>query len=362
MSLNWLFATGFRNLIDTQLELKPGINLLFGENGSGKTSLLESAYFLSSARSFRTTLHDPLIQRGQDGCLVRGELERQGRTWRVGITRDRSGERQIRINDESCQKASELASLLPTLVLSPESLDMLLGPPEQRRRFLNWGLFHVEPGFTVRWEEANRALRQRNRILREGISTPTELNAWSIQLAGLAEGLDLARGLYIEQYRPVFLEVVSQLSGMSGVSLEYHRGWGEDTTLLEVYERDAESDKKRGFTQKGFQRADVRITINGQPAVKVCSRGELKALVWAMILAQGAVANQQEDRETLYLIDDLASEFDVDHRRRVGDYLAATGKQVLLTGVEKKALMASCDGKFERLFHVEQGRAKVREN
>lgn len=361
MSLNWLYATRFRNLVDLRLDLSPGINLVYGANGSGKTSLLEAAYFLSSARSHRTIMQDPVIQRGKDDCLVRGELFQGSRTWLVGIARNRSGERQIRLNGEDCARASELAQLLPTLVLGPESVDLLIGPPDGRRRFLNWGLFHVEhsheqESFTRIWEEANRCLRQRNRLLREGISDRAELVTWSEQLASVSEGLDQRRTEYMASFAPIFARVAAEICDFGEIDIHYQRGWEQGAKLSEIYEKEAENDEKRGFTQKGFQRADVRITVNGQPAVKVCSRGELKALVWSMVLAQGALpATTTERSRTLYLIDDLASEFDAEHRSRVGNYVAQTGNQVLLTGVDLGALEASCGGQHSAMFHVKHG-------
>ena len=352
MSLNRLYATRFRNLNDTFIDLGPGINLICGENGSGKTSLLEAAYFLSSARSFRTLSFDPVIQQGADDCLVRGELTRGPQHWQIGVSRSLGGSRDIRVNGEACARASELAELLPTLVLGPESVDLLLGPPESRRRFLNWGLFHVEQDFTSLWGVANRCLRQRNYLLREGDSQSRTFMTWSAQLAESARRIDLARAQYMEKYRPVFRSVVQSVCQNDDVDIIYHRGWPDKADIADIYEREAESDKKRGFTQKGFQRADVRITVNNLPATKVCSRGELKALVWSLILAQGSLNGEQN---TLYLIDDLASEFDADHRRRMGGFLAGTASQVLLTGVERQALLDSCESNQTRLFHVKHG-------
>ena len=186
MSLKWLEARHFRNLAHISLDLDPGLNLLFGENGSGKTSLLESSYFLSTARSFRDTGLDPVIQRGAQDCLLRGKIQVGRMEHHIGISRGRGGSREIRINSQTTKKASELARLLPTLILGPHTVDLLIGSPTLRRRFLNWGLFHVKPkregsalsnssfmaegtsssDFSVNWEEANRSLRQRNLLLR----------------------------------------------------------------------------------------------------------------------------------------------------------------------------------------------------
>tara|TARA_B110000503_G_scaffold76136_1_gene117524 strand:- start:30 stop:1160 length:1131 start_codon:yes stop_codon:yes gene_type:complete len=376
MSLKWLEARRFRNLTHISVDLDPGLNLLFGENGSGKTSLLESSYFLSTARSFRDTAFDPVIQRGAEDCLLRGRVQVGGVEHHIGIGRDRGGIRQIRVNNEATKRTSELARLLPTLVLGPHSVDLLLGSPTLRRRFLNWGLFHVKPGqvgsdFSLKWEEANRCLRQRNLLLRQHAARPgrlnlAELETWSERLAVYANQIDLQRSRYVELYRPVFAEIVMRLAGIKEVTFDYSRGWSKEVDLLDIYLREADIDQKRGFTQKGFQRADVRITVAGQPAGKVCSRGELKSLVWAMILAQGSLAREngitEGGRGTLYLVDDLASELDAEHRRRVCEFLVETGQQVLLTGVEEKPLLAACNNQYGRLFHVKHGEVQVQEH
>ena len=391
MSLKWLEARHFRNLTHISLDLDPGLNLFFGENGSGKTSLLESSYFLSTARSFRDTGLDPVIQRGAQDCLLRGKIQVERMEHHIGISRGRGGSREIRINSQTTKKASELARLLPTLILGPHTVDLLIGSPTLRRRFLNWGLFHVKPeragsalsnssvmvegssssDFSVNWEEANRSLRQRNMLLRRyAINSDAgnlkELEAWSDRLATYANQIDLQRTRYVELYRPVFNEIVQQLLGMEEVAFDYFRGWHQEADLMDIYLKEADLDQKRGFTRKGFHRADVRITISGQPAAKVCSRGELKSLVWAMILAQGALASDIGTSEgaarTLYLVDDLASEFDEEHRRRVCKFLVETGQQVLLTGVEEKPLLAACKNQYGRLFHVKHGEVEVQEH
>jgi len=385
MSLKWLEASHFRNLTHMSIDLDPGLNVIFGANGSGKTSVLEAGYFLSTARSFRDAVIGTVIQRGAGACILRGKAELGRLEHHVGITRDLEGNREIKINSEITKRSSELARLLPTQVLGPHSVDILLGSPSLRRRFLNWGLFHVKPGpagfaggtagmsfsdFSVKWEEANRCLRQRNLLLRRHAQSPgsrnqRELETWSNLLANHANQIDQQRTQYVDLYRPLFAEVVGKLAGIEGVRFDYYRGWNREADLRDIYLKESDLEKKRGFTQKGFQRADVRITVCGQPAAKVCSRGELKLLVWAMVLAQGALAAEigkaGGSGGTLYLVDDLASELDAQHRKRVCKFLLETGQQVLLTGVDEKTLLAACDNQYGRLFHVKHGQVEVQE-
>ncbi len=359
MSLVRLGATRFRNLQDVSLNPSPGINLLVGDNGSGKTSLLEAAYFLTSARSFRDVSSEPLISRDAEDCLVTGLVEDRGVQFSLGIHRSRDGDRDIRINGEKAGKASSLARLLPVQVLGPDSVDLLLGPPTLRRRFLNWGLFHVEPSFQNGWEEANRCLKQRNLMLRQAIQDEVAMRSWTDLLVQQAVRIDAQRSDYMSRIEPVFREISERLLQMDEVGIQYFRGWDRDRELSDVYHADIEMDKKRGYSQKGFQRADVRITVGGQPAAKVCSRGELKSLVWSLMFAQGELiqtyGESDSRQDMLYLIDDLASEFDSEHRQRVCQFLADTGQQVLLTGVDGELLLEALEGKCDRMFHVKHG-------
>ncbi len=354
MSLEWLEIQRVRNISRANLELSPGVNLLHGKNGSGKTSVLESAYFLASSRSFRRNMNTAMIQQGMQDCLVVGRGRQGEALYQMGVQRNRKGERDIKINGDSVTRATELARIMPTLQLGPESVDLLLGSPAMRRRFLNWGVFHMEHHFSTLWDAANRSLRQRNLALRAGACPALE--TWSVQLAHQAEKLDQARASYTARYEPVFQSLVAEILGLDGVKFEYYRGWEAGASLVEIYADDLAGDIKKGHTQKGFQRADVRIEIDGQPAVSRCSRGELKALVWSLVLAQGSQLQTQQHQEILYLVDDLAAEFDLEHRRRIVKFLSGTDNQVLLTSIDRDALIAACDGVETRMFHVKQGK------
>ena len=355
MTLTSLEISQLRNISQAKLALSPGFNLIHGPNGSGKTSLLEAASLLFTARSFRNSNLAQVIQHEADACLVRGEMTQAGQQYRIGLQRDRNGNRDIRINEETVKKGSELARLLPVLVLAPDSVDLLLGPPANRRRFLNWGVFHVKHQFGRLWEEATRSLMQRNRLLRQGRPADAEMRVWTDQLVEQAEAVDEARASYVADYEPIFAEVAEKIAGISDIQLQYDRGWGVDQPLTVVYESQLDDDLKKGYTQHGFQRADVKINISGQSADKICSRGELKSLVWAMILAQGRLAKSGHQQHGLYLVDDLAAEFDAEHRQRVCEYLLDTGEQVLLTGMEREVLEVACGGQFKAMFHVKHG-------
>jgi DNA replication and repair protein RecF len=359
MSLSRLSIQNVRNIESSSLELGPAVNVVCGDNGSGKTSILESIYFLGSTRSFRSASVEPLINRDADCCLVRGELAGGAS---LAVERSRSGKRQLRLSGEAVKRTSELARALPVLALGPESVNLLLDGPEQRRKFLNWGVFHVEhsQSFQGLWESGLRSLRQRNHLLRRrrdqrhGISpvknqeSEQELQSWTQSLVTASEAIHSRRERYFTELRQVFLENCRELTEIQEVTLDYEKGW--QGGLVETLDADFVQDIKRGYTHKGFQRADVKIRIKGDDVAKVCSRGELKVLSWALIISQGDLL----EHEVIYLVDDLMSELDDIHRRRICNHLEDRQRQVVVTGIDSDPLVSFWQSE-PRLFHVKHG-------
>jgi DNA replication and repair protein RecF len=362
MSLGRLGISNIRNIKSATIELDPGINLFIGANGSGKTSLLEAVYFLGSGRTFRSSSVDPLISRGEAACTVHGVLfAPHGRKTSLGVQRNRDGQREIKINGEPGDRASLLARSLPTLVLGPNTVELLTGPPPNRRRFLNWGVFHVEPSFGDLWGQANRCLRQRNELLRKPGVNKRELAVWNSQLAELADALHHQRADYFTSLASRFAEVSARLSGLAGVTCRYHKGWEGEGGLGPVLARQADSDIQRGYTQSGHHRADLRLRLGTEGVATVCSRGELKILAWALVLSQGTVFMEKTGANLVYLVDDLSSELDAGHRAQVCEFLAAAGSQVLVTAIDREQFEKSWQTVRPRLFHVEHGGFSVEE-
>ncbi len=352
MRLVQLEVSGIRNLSRFSLTLDPQLNLLIGPNGSGKTSLLESVHILGSTRSFRHMSMDSVIARDAEQCVVIGIVDDGSSQIRIGVQRARHGERVIKINGEEVRRATELASLLPIQVLGADTVNLLLGTPAVRRRFLNWGLFHVEPEFGNVWEGANRCLKQRNEVLKHQ-GSDEELQVWTNELITYSVQLDKYRCEYMARYNTIFRDICTQLLDMEGIDCHYVRGWRDDQELVETYEKGLTLDRKRGFTQRGFHRADVRIGVNGEDASQVCSRGELKVLCWTMAIAQGQLLTRSQDRHLLYLVDDMEAELDSRYSQRIADFLLSMDVQILATGIDYE------EGVWRhnqlKMFHVEHG-------
>lgn len=359
MQIQRLQVTNVRNLSRVSLPLQ-AINIFYGANGSGKTSLLEAVHLLLMGRSFRQTQLRPVLKDGEDQSVVYAELiSPQSSRFTLGLSRQRDGSKPtIKLNGESLNLLSELVKVAPVQVLSADSFEMLVGGPANRRRFLDWGLFHVEPEFYPAWRLAQRALKQRNSLVRHGKINRDELQLWTREYARYGEQVDRLRQSYVEKLLPVCRAIVSsvlpQLEG--GLEIVYARGWPKELGLGDALDQGLDSDLQQGHTRLGPHRADLRVTAGQYSAVDVLSRGQLKMLVASLYLAQAELLQFRVGKRSIFLVDDLAAELDDAHRRRFCAELERLEVQVLATSIRLNELV-DCWARPEQIqvFHVEHG-------
>lgn len=355
---------GVRNLVSGRLELDADVCLFTGSNGSGKTSVLEAVWMLASGRSFRTRALRSVISYDSDELTVAGQVVRTGGgRERIGVTRRRDGSTDLRVAGERVGATSELARRLPVQLVNPESIELVVGAPAVRRRFLDWGTFHVEHDFLDVWKRFQRALAQRNALLRQvgrAGGRDEEFEFWEALFAETALRLHQQRTDYIELLVRPLQENLAKLGGNPDIRVRYQAGWDalddEAALRLRLAEQRA-GDRELGYTRGGPQRADLKLQINGRGAADALSRGQQKVLACALLLAQGQVFADQTGTRSVYLVDDLPAELDRVHRVRMGRALAALPAQVLVTAVQADLVLDGLAAERPvRMFHVEQGR------
>lgn len=356
MHLGNVSFSGVRNLDPTSLECHPGANIIYGANGSGKTSLLEALFLLGRGRSFRHRDLRLVISRDVDELVVSAKIlnPNTDSTHQLGVSRSSKGGFEARCNGKSLASAAELAVELPIQLVDAHSFSLLEGGPLQRRQFIDWGVFHVEHGFANLWKRFQKALKQRNQLLRHARIDEESLMLWSKELAPLNEMITEQRKDYLEQLQQYIAPLVGVLDGLGEVSLEYNQGWQEGASLLDVFEADRDRDITTGTTAHGAQRADIKLLVDGELAADSLSRGQSKLLVYALKLAQAAHFKAVSGNSCVFLLDDLPAELDANNCRDVLEYLNSLDCQYFVTGVDKEDFegVAKEDAK---LFHVEHG-------
>ncbi|BFM18954.1 DNA replication/repair protein RecF [Gilvimarinus japonicus] len=359
MSLSRLIVQNLRNLLSVDIEPSPDVNLIFGKNGSGKTSILEAIHVLSLGRSFRGHKFKALINEHHPAMTVFGRVDDSGGDIPIGVSRSRSGDATFKAHGQAVGSLAELAGLLPLQVINADAFLLLEGSPSVRRQFLDWLVFHVEPGFFSTWKAAQRCLKQRNTILRRDRIEGSELQVWERELVAVSERMASMRLRAFEAFSEVFHQLIDEFVMAEGLTLSLYRGWEKDKGYAEVLSETLERDSRLGFTGSGVHRCDIRIRIKGHAAADVLSRGQQKLLVCAMKITQGVVFAKLTDRRCIYLVDDLPAELDEEHRQLLVDWLHKLETQVFITGVEQDALLQPWHQKPDReikLFHVEQGK------
>ena len=348
--LTRLTLRDFRCFASLELDPTPGANLILGDNASGKTSLLEAIFFLSRGRSFRTSKADNLVRQGADGFLISALSSDSSGTVPLGLARQ-GGALEARISGTPAQSLADLTERLPVQLLDSSCHQLIEGGPRHRRQFLDWGVFHVEPGFLPVWRRYQRALKQRGVLLRQH-AAESLVRTFEPELASAGMLLDQYRRDYLAQLEPTALAWASRLLGPMDISLHYLRGWGEGKTLEEALVGNRNVDRDQGMTRYGPHRAELAVGLDGLPAQQQVSRGQQKVLAGALLLAQAAHLRQATGRQCVLLLDDLAAELDANHVGRLLELVRETGGQVFLSSVEKSRLPA---WEGARLFHVEHG-------
>jgi DNA replication and repair protein RecF len=342
--------TGFRGLADGTIDPDPCLNLIHGDNAAGKTSLIEAIYCLSRARSFVTHRTRRVIANGQTVAVVNGRIGVGGQLYRLGV-QHQQGDTRVRLNGADTSALSESAWLLPTQVVNTEVQRLLTDGPDGRRAFLNWGVFHVKPGYRADWRRYRRALQQRNAALKTGNS---QLSAtWEPEMAEAGRRVDDQRRAFLAQLEPICQRLWHRWLPDRSIEWRLRSGWPDGTPLDEILDRNRHRELAQGHGLYGPHRADLRVLADGVDATAQLSRGQQKLLVTAMRLALTELWSAQGSGRPLLLLDDLPAELDAGHRRALLDYLRSTPAQCFVTAIDPEGLPMGDRGRW---FHVEQGR------
>ncbi len=357
LAIQRLAITNVRNLKQVDLTPAPGINVFTGANGAGKTSLLEAIHILSRGRSFRTRKINDWITRGEPTSRVVAQIslnETPEKLTRLGLERDRNHWR-ARINGESTSRFGDLSRELPLIVFEPNAHDLINGAPEQRRTFLDWGVFHVEQQYLQVWRRYQRSLRQRNVAIREHAAKQV-IQSLTPGIVQAAQALDEMRHRFFAELQQAYSELTEQLEAdIPAVSINYHRGWPAEQSLYELLEKELVKDMESGYTRFGPHRADIGMQHEQRQLRGWLSRGQQKLMALLMLLSQHETWKTSNQIIPIILLDDLYSELDEMHNQKVLNLLAESRTQVWITTADGRSLTESAG----KVFHVEQGQVQV---
>lgn len=347
-----LRVQSLRNLERLRLETDASTILLTGVNGAGKTTLLEAIYLLARGKTFRGTKAGPLCTVGEQKTRIKGlfiwpERERLA----IVFERDHSGSKRV-FEPSGWLESAEFPLPLQVKLLSENAQILLDGEPDLRRRFLDWNVFHVEPGFGRVHKDFRRVLIQRNAAIR---SKSGSRDLWDTTFVQYGEALEGYRRAFVDAWRTAFLEMCRAFAFLAECDIRYRRGWPEESTLSESIQDYRAREYERGFTLTGPSRADFYIERDSHRVG--LSRGQAKVTVALLQLAAERVHLASGRPPAMFLLDDLEAELDTDTAARLWSVFCSTASQIVITRVAAKPDSGVLGGiRSIDMFHVEHGR------
>lgn len=341
MRLNSLTVENYRNI--KAAEMYPGTELtvICGDNGQGKTNLLEAVWLMTGSKSFRGSKDAELIRREEAFAILQGQVEDSAgkqddvRIAIGGLNSQRPG-RTAKLNGVEKGRASVLAGLFTAVVFHPGHLTLVKGPPEGRRKFLDAALCQLYPGYLTVYRRYLRALTQKNSLLKKydvmGGSVDDILDTLNVELARAGEEIQTRRLAYLEKLVPLAVAEYEALSrGAEKLTVTYESKT-EPGRLHEELCAHRATEIRAGFSLLGPHREDVEIRLDGAPAKVYASQGQQRSAVLSLKLAEAAAAADIAGEHPVMLLDDVLSE--LDENRRAYLLTRVTGKQTFVTSCD----------------------------
>ena len=336
MYITNLRLQNFRNIHNQEFNFNHNINFIIGKNGSGKTSILESIYFLSHSRSFRSSQLNRIINHDADEFIIFTKTISSNETT-ISLSRKKNGNNISKLNSETQKNHAEITRNLPIQLMNPEAFNLINSGAKQRCKILDWGAFYIDKTFLKIWQQTKFLIKQRNSALKQNYPY-TYIKAIDKKLNEFGNILDIKRKIYFSKLKPKIYEILAQFNPNLKLDMDYYRGWNDNKDLHQVLEESFNSDNKYNVTNHGPHKADILLTINNKPIQDIFSRGQQKLLICAIKLAQGEIHNLENENKCIYLIDDITSELDNTHTQTFFDYLKKLKSQVFITTTEKSKI------------------------
>ena len=283
MMITDLSTHAFRGLTDQQLNFSPGFNVFVGQNGSGKTSVLEGLHYVCTQKSFRTSKPAYLIQEGKDQLTLRAGFSIDEQVEKVAYQRDRAGNKHFHRQKDVEASFVDWARLVPVLFMDTASHRALAEVPALRRHMIDWTLFYLKPAYALDWKRFQRILKQRNAALKTDDSS---LDYWDNALVEAASVLDDARMHGCAALESELQALLVAHHALGVVRLVYDRGWAKNQTYVSVLKKNRQRDQASGYTHWGPHRADIQILCDGVLAHQRLSQGQMKMLHMMLLIYQ----------------------------------------------------------------------------
>ncbi len=357
MHVNSLELQNFRNYTSERLEFSPHTNVIYGNNAQGKTNILEAVYLFAHGRSHRAKSDKELIRFGEEFSRISIGFEDSSRDYSAKMHLKRNGKKAVSVNSVPINKLSKLMNYLNVVMFSPEDLELVKGSPSSRRHFMDAALSQLYPNYLLNLTEYNKALMQKNSLLKflrsQGKTNDAQLTVWNMTLA--------QKGFAIMKYRSEFTELLNGFASKiqneicgEELKIEYAPSVRteeiSEDAFLEYLERHQKREIEATSSLWGIQRDDLAITVNSRDARLYASQGQQRTAALSMKIAQADYIEHVKGEYPVLLLDDIMSELDINRRMYLSQKIK--NKQVLITSTDTDIIESTED---TRLFKIDSG-------
>ncbi len=340
---------GVRNLEQAVIHPNQKTNIFTGRNASGKTSFLEALHILARSKSFRTHRIRDVINHSEDILTITADIKHEFyKPLKLKIKKG-GKTNSLTLNNENIKSVSELAKILPIITITQDSQQIITGSPKQRRHWLDWAMFHVEPKYLLSWKQYFKALRHRNILLKHGERKVEIYRPWEEEMIKLAKNITDQRRSFLKQLATELKQGVEKKT-INPVEVIFKQGWPEENDLDVYLCSQREQDQKKGFTRNGPHQADITFQTETADINKVFSRGQIKIFVNQLLITQARVIQEIRKITPIVLIDDYTAELDRENSKHLLEVIKKQENQVFITTTEWEERENDVT-----LFHVEKG-------
>lgn len=359
MLLKSLTINNFKNIAEARLEFSPKVNCLLGNNGMGKSNLLDAIHYMSFCKSFSGVTDAMLMRREQDFCMIQARYERRGIDEDVSMGMAKGRRKTLKRKGKEYAKLSEHIGKFPLVMVSPQDIDLIRGTSEERRRLMDMVISQGDQLYLDHLIRYNRALEQRNKLLRDGVADHSLYFAVEMTMAFAAQYITQARRAWVEELTVMFNRYYSAIAGDGEeVSLAYSTALEEGVMLDTLLEGARRHDEIVRHTSVGPHRDDLEMLLSGMPLRRTGSQGQCKTYTIAMRLAQYDFLHKAAGMKPLLLLDDIFDKLDATRVERIMEVVAQPSfGQIFVTDTNRTHLdeIMSRTGGDYRIWEVADG-------
>jgi len=324
MTLNNVTILNYKNIADSRLEFSPKLNCLIGNNGQGKTNVLDAIYYLSMCRShIATPENSSVIRHNEPYMMLQGEYTRRGTSENISIGLQRGKRKVVRRGGKEYQRLSQHIGLLPVVMVSPMDWNLIAGSGEERRRLMDHIISQNDKEYLEALIRYNKALEQRNSLLKQEVRDPLLYESVELVMTTSGTLVNERRRQWAEQFQPIFTNYYQAVAGDDEQAGLSYRSQLNDANMAELLAQSRERDQVLGHTTRGVHRDDLELLLDQYPMRRTGSQGQCKTYTIALRLAQFEFLRQQAPVTPLLLLDDIFDRLDAQRVERIVEVVSS---------------------------------------